>query len=259
MLTMEEYPHTKPKAPNKFLALLQANTIPVSIVIAGLLIGSAVVLSNRNAAQRGNSDSLAQGAQNGAQQNAPAKPANIDEIKTAGNPFIGDPKAPVTLAYWYDYQCPFCKKVEGDVFPQLVTDYVNTGKVKVVFKGFPVLGQDSQSAALAERGIWDLYPDKFYAWHKAMFAKQDAENSGWGNRKDIVALAESLGMDGNKLDAQVVAKSADYQKVLQADMDEGQTYGVTGTPSFMIGKKLIVGSVPYEQIKAAIDDVLNAK
>lgn len=246
---MEPNTHELPKRESKVRALFQANAIPVSIVIAGLLIGSAVVLSGR-----ANAGKAAAAQPAGA--NAPAKAANIDDIRIAGNPYLGKANAPVTIAYWYDYQCPFCKKVETEVFPQLISDYVDTGKVKIVFKGYPVLGSDSQSAALAERGIWALYPEKFYKWHEAMYAKQDAENAGWGNRKDIIALAKSLGMDSDKLDAFVVKNAADYQKTLEADMTEGQAYGVTGTPSFMMGKRLIVGSVPYDQIKAAVEEVL---
>lgn len=256
---MEHHSPHEAKAPNKVVALLQANAIPVSIIIAGLLIGSAVVLNNRTGGIRSGAGTAAPAAADGTQPSGPVKAANIDEIKIVGNPFIGEVNAPVVVAYWYDYQCPFCKKVEGDVFPQLVSDYVNTGKVKIVFKGYPVLGQDSYSAALAERGIWATYPGQFYEWHKQMFEKQDAENSGWGNRQDILALAKSLGMDSDKLDKLIVANAAANQKDLQADLEEGQAYGVTGTPSFMIGKKLIVGSVPYAQIKAAVDVVLNGK
>lgn len=254
---MEHNVHHETKASGGALALLQANAIPVAIIIAGLLIGAAVVLNNRT---RTLPDTQAGNAQpSGAAANAPAKSADITKIRTEGNPFIGKANAPVVIAYWYDYQCPFCKKVEGDVFPQLISEYVNTGKVKIVFKGYPVLGQDSYSAALAERGIWEAYPDKFFEWHKQMFVKQDEENKGWGNRQDILALAKSLGMDTDKLDKLVVEKAADNQKQLQADMDEGQSFGVTGTPSFMMGKKLIVGSVPYEQIKAAVEEVLKSK
>lgn len=256
---MEQDTHNNTPAPSKASAVLQANAIPIAIIIAGLLIGSAVVLNSRYSGSGTGNENIAPAAQNGAQPTAPAKAANIDEIKIAGNPFLGKPNAPVVVAYWFDYQCPFCKKVEGDVFPQLVSEYVNTGKVKIVFKGFPVLGNDSYSAALAERGIWELAPDKFYEWHKQMFVKQDAENAGWGNRKDIVALATALGINGDQLDALVVKNAAAYQKSQQADLDEGQAYGVTGTPSFMIGKKLIIGSVPYAQIKAAVEEVLKSK
>jgi protein-disulfide isomerase len=256
---MEQHTHHEAKAPNKVMALFQANAIPVSIIIAGLLIGSAVVLNNRTGGIKSAGDSAAPVAQDSGKPTGPVKDANINEIKTAGNPFIGNPNAPVVIAYWYDYQCPFCKQVETNVFPQLLKDYVNTGKAKIVFKGYPVLGQDSYSAALAERGIWTAYPDIFFKWHEQMFAKQDDENKGWGNRQDILALAKSLGMDTDKLDKLVVANSAENQKALQADLEEGQAYGVTGTPSFMMGKKLIVGSVPYEQIKAAVEEVLKSK
>ncbi|HXK38215.1 MAG TPA: thioredoxin domain-containing protein [Candidatus Paceibacterota bacterium] len=256
---MEHHVHHKVKRSNKVLALLQANAIPVSIIIAGVLIGAAVVLKNRIGGIAQGTDTTAPLAQDGSQPSGPTKPANIDEIKIAGNPFIGKENAPVVVAYWYDYQCPFCKQVETNVFPKLLSEYVNTGKVKLVFKGYPVLGQDSYSAALAERGVWSAYPDKFFKWHEQMFAKQDEENGGWGNRQDILEIAKSLGMNTDDLDKLIVANASQNQQNLQADLDEGQAYGVTGTPSFMIGKKLIVGSVPYNQVKAAIEAVLKSK
>ncbi len=251
---MEQETQTTPKKRCKLLGVLQANTIPIAIVVAGLLIGAAVLLKDN-----GQSKVAAAQAAPAAAGAGQAKPANIDEIKTAGNPFIGNVNAPVTVAYWYDYQCPFCKQVESTIIPSLINDYVNAGKVKIVFKGFPVLGSDSQTAALAERGVWEAAPQQFYKWHAAMYEKQDGENTGWGNRQDIMALMNSLGLDEKKIDALIVAKSSTYQQALQADMDEGQAYGVTGTPSFMIGKKLIVGAVPYDQIKAAVEEVLKTK
>src|SRR5579871_2272375 len=59
---------------------------------------------------------------------AAAVPADSAKVSTAGVPFIGDEKAPVVMAYWYDYQCPFCKQNEDNVLPRLIKDYVEAGK-----------------------------------------------------------------------------------------------------------------------------------
>jgi len=142
---------------------------------------------------------------------------------------------------------------------QLMKDYVNTGKVKVVFKDFQFLGPDSQTAGLAERAVWEVSPDKFYTWHKAMYDKQDNENGGWGNKADILALTKSLGIDSVKVEQLMTSKAADYQKAMDADKAEGGAFGINGTPGSIIGKNLISGAQPYAAVKQLIDLALQGK
>ena len=142
---------------------------------------------------------------------------------------------------------------------QLMNDYVKTGKVKVVFKDFQFLGPDSQTAGLAERAVWEVAPDKFYTWHKAMYDKQDNENGGWGNKVDILALTKSLGIDSVKVEQLMTSKSAEYQKAMDADKAEGGAFGINGTPGSIIGKNLISGAQPYAAVKQLIDLALQGK
>ena len=100
-----------------------------------------------------------------------------NEIKTEGSPFIGDAAAPLTIGYWSDYQCPFCKKVEVEALPQIIQDYVDTGKVKIVFKDFAFLGPASQMDGEYARAVWELYPKKFFAWRTQIMLQQPQENS----------------------------------------------------------------------------------
>ncbi len=228
--------------------------IPLSIVVAGVLIAGAVFYSN---SARPSTVGVGQG--NPSQQQPTAQAADISKVKTAGNPFIGNPNAPVTMAYWYDYQCPFCKRTEQTVMPSLINDYVKTGKVKIVYKDFQFLGEDSQTAGLAERAVWEVAPDKFYQWHSAMYEKQDNENSGWGNRADILAIVKSLGIDDGKVGQLMTSKAAEYQKAMDADKAEGGAMGITGTPGTIIGKQLIEGAQPYAVFKQVIDLTLQGK
>ncbi len=177
-------------------------------------------------------------------------------VKTAGSPFIGQQNAPVVMAYWYDYQCPFCKRSDQEVIGRLLTEYVNTGKLKIVFKQYAFLGTDSTTAALAERAIWEIAPNKFYQWHKAMLDKQDAENGGWGNKSDILALTASIGIDSVKVGQLMTSKATEYQAIISADKAEGSSFGIDGTPGAVIGAKLISGAQPYDAFKSAIEVVL---
>ena len=221
-----------------------------SIIAAGLLIAGAIIWSNQHP--------NTQVAGNAPSQPQPAQTADSSKVKTQGNPYMGNLSAPITIAYWFDYQCPFCKQNEETAMPQIVSDYVNSGKVKIVFKDFEFLGSDSQILGQTGRAVWEVAPDKFYAWHKAMYDNQGTENTGWATVGKIRSITESvLGAAGtDKVLALVKSKGTEYQKEMDADKAEGFGFGVTGTPSFIIGKRLIVGAVPYAQLQAAIETAL---
>jgi protein-disulfide isomerase len=193
---------------------------------------------------------------------APPAPPHVDSSKVSaeGVPFVGDPQAPVTMAYWFDYQCPFCQQVEETVVGRLMSDYVQTGKLKILFKSFAFLGPDSLTAALASDAVWETAPDKFYQWHKAMFDAQGAENSGWATKDKIIALTKTVpGIDAAKVEQFMTDHAGQYQKAIDADAAEGSAMGVNGTPGAIIGKQLIVGAQGYEQFKADIDAALVPK
>lgn len=190
----------------------------------------------------------------------PTMAADSSKVSQAGVPFIGDANAPVVMAYWFDYQCPFCKDDEEKALPKLIEDYVKTGKLKILFKDFAFLGPDSQTAGYAARAVWETAPDKFYEWHKAVFDHQDDENGGWGNKEDILALTKTIsGIDAAKVEQLMTDHAGDYQKAIEADGAEGNAMGVNGTPGAIIGKQLIVGAQPVSEYAKAIDAALSGK
>ena len=233
---------------------------PLAIVVAGGMVSGAIVWTSLNQPppQVAYLPSTAPAAPGAAQPAAepPAPEADIAKVVTDGAAFIGQPDAPVTMAYWFDYQCPFCKQEEEMVFPQILKDYVDTGKLKIVYKDFAFLGPDSQTASFAARAVWEVAPDKFRAWHSAMMTNQDDENGGWGKKEDILALTKSLDIDADKVAALMESRATDYNTAMTADSNEGYSMGVGGTPSFLIGKEMIVGAQPYDRLKAAIDKQL---
>ncbi len=237
--------------------------IPIAIVVAGLLIAGSVLFTNerQTAALVAQQKVAAQNQQaQGAQQQPQAPAVDVKNVTIAGEPFIGNPNAPVTIAYWYDYQCPFCQRHEQQVMTLMVKDYVDTGKAKIVFKDYAFLGEDSISVALIERAVWEVAPDKFYAWHKMIFDNQGSENGGWAKKANILKLSKTIpGLDVAKVEALTISKEKEFKDGMQADQSEGSMYGVTGTPAFITGKHLVMGAQPYAQIKAAIDAALAEK
>ncbi len=239
---------------------IQKLAVPIAIVIAGALIAGAVYFA-----------SIGRGPSTGIPAAGAQPSVDIKDVKiTAEDPFIGNANAPVTIAYWSDYQCPFCKAFEVGGVPQIpvpaamptiIKDYVDTGKVKIVFKDYSFLGNDSTTAALYEHAVWDLYPAKFYAWREAMFKAQDEEgDKGFGNEDSILKLTATIsGIDAARVKAQVAAKKDAYTQSMNDDRQEGASFGVQGTPGFIIGKQLIAGAQPLASFTAAIDAELKKK
>lgn len=221
-----------------------------AIIVASVIISGTIIYTN--------SDKGSLGQNNNNQPGTGNQPAVVDasKVNIANSPYIGNENAKLLVVEWFDYQCPFCKRIHDEVITQLIKDYVDTGKVKIVFKDYAFLGADSTTAALVARAVWEAYPDKFYQWHSAMYDNQDEEHGGWGNKTDILALAKSLGMDSNKLDQLMTSKATEYQKIIDADKAEGTSLGINGTPGTIIGKQLISGAQPYATFKAAIDSQL---
>jgi len=221
---------------------------PVAIVIAGLVIAGAVFFSD------GKKDVT---PNNNTANTNQANTVNIKNVKIAGEPFIGNANAPVVIAQWSDYQCPACQYAEQKFITPLIADYVNAGKVKIVFKDFAFLSQDSQTIALTARAVWEAYPSKFYEWHKVFFDNQGQENTGWATKEKIASLnAKVVGLDQAVIDKLIAKNSVAYQAAIDAGKAEGVKLGVNATPSFIIGDKLIVGVPQYENVKVLIDSLL---
>lgn len=230
--------------------------IPLSIIIAGALIAFAVFL---------NKGPTATEQQVATKQPAKAVAIVIKNINTSttSDPYIGDENAPVTIALWTDYQCPWCKAFEVPtansipVIPDLVKNYVNTGKLRIIFKDYQFLGQDSLTAAIYARAVWDLYPDKYFEWRTAMYNAQDGENSGFGDQTSIVALTKTIsGIDESKIEKDVETNKAKYQQAIIDDLNSGSKFGVSGTPT--VGAPLL-GDGSYIGLSQIIDSELKAK
>jgi protein-disulfide isomerase len=222
--------------------------LPIAIIIAGALIAGGLFMGLSGGAAPANGQPA-------------AKKVNVKDVQTDGAPFIGRADAPLTMAFWSDFQCPFCKAVEvGGVegiplepaIPTIIKDYVDTGKLRIVFKNFAFLGDDSITAAEYDQAVWETYPNRYFEWRTAMYEAQDEEHGGFGNAASIDALNKKLGLDAAKLKALVAQKKDVYAARMQAETQEGQKMGVQGTPGFIIGTKAIDGA---QQLPAFIEAI----
>ncbi len=218
--------------------------LPGSILVAAFLIAGAVVYSV--------------GARNIAPQQANVIATVSNKDLMDDDVVLGDPNAPITLVEFGDYQCPFCGRFFSDVEPKLRTEYIKTGKVKMVFRDFPFLGQESADAAMASQCAAEQ--KKFWEYHDGLFTAEilDGKERS-GNLNDIFfkSLASSLGLDRAHFDTCLASKK--YDQEAHKDYNDGIAAGVTGTPTTFVNGKALSGAVPYEQVKAAIDDALSAQ
>lgn len=180
------------------------------------------------------------------------------DIATANDPFLGSASAPVTIDFWSDFQCPFCKNFELDTLPQIIKNYVDTGEARIVFLDYAFLGNDSITGAEYSHAVWSLYPKQYFAWRTAMYNAQDAEGDvGFGNAKTIDALDATIpGIDADKVAANVQANASIYQTMIATDKAQADKVSINATPAFLIGTKVILGAYPFDTFKSAIDAMI---
>jgi len=174
---------------------------------------------------------------------------NTQEVVEASeddDPVLGKSNAPVTIIEFSDYQCPFCNKFWNETLPLIKENYIDTGKVKLVYRDFPLtqIHPMAQPAAEAAECVHKIGNEKLYFdYHDKLFANfQDL------NDENFRTWANELGISIDDC----IDNGDTTQEVLK-DLSDGQSYGITGTPGFFINGIPIKGALPYEQFKQIID------
>src|SRR3989344_3154008 len=175
---------------------------------------------------------------------------------------FGDPNAPIIMVEYSDYQCPFCRSWFNSAKSQLDSEYIETGKVLFVYKDFP-LSFHPMAQPYAEAARCAGEQGKYWEFHDKIFEEQNKFGSGRISNlteQDIKDWASQLGL--NTAEFNSCLDSGKYAGAVQANFSEGTQVGVSGTPSFVIGKadgtgQIIVVAQPYGTFKAAIDSLLN--
>jgi protein-disulfide isomerase len=204
------------------------------------------------------SDAAPSAERAGATGDNPSQPV-VSKLSAEGVPYIGDDAAPLIITYWFDYQCPYCRDSEQKVLSRLITDYVATGKVKVMFKDVAFVGQDSLTASYASRAVLETAPDKFFVWYKTILDHQGNENNGWANRDNIIALTRTIPeIDADKVGRLMTRRAGDYRKRISANIAEANAKGIKGVPAVSIGSELLVGYEAYDKVKGVVEAALRA-
>lgn len=183
-----------------------------------------------------------------------------DVMSVQGEPFRGDASSLVAIIEYGDFECPFCRHFQHDVYPQVLDDYIKAGKVKYFYRDMPLpFHQHALPAALAARCAGEQ--GKYWEMYDSLFADKLASTSA-----EIDDQAKGLGLDTAKLDTCV--NSDRFAAAIHRNVDEASKMQIRGTPTFLIGtmspgsdlvniKTTVIGAQPFEAFKAAIDPLLS--
>lgn len=216
--------------------------VPAAIVAAGLVIASAVYYSGGPRI----GTEIPKGGRTG------APPPAVSGDLTDDDPSLGDPNAPVVVVEFSDFECPFCGRFFRDTLPAIKEQYVKTGKVRFVYRDFPIASIHKDAEKAAEAGECADEQGKFWEYHDKIFQGQSELGIASFKR-----WAADLGLDTGKFNQ--CLDSGKYASEVAADLQAGQTAGVSGTPTFYINGRQIVGALPFDQFKTAIDTALAGK
>ena len=173
------------------------------------------------------------------------------------SPILGDINAPLTLVEFGDYQCTYCKKFFHETEESILINYVETGKVKMLFKDFIVVNEDSVNAASAAHCANDQ--KMFWQYHSTLYNNWDGEGTGWASSEQLHQFASTLGLDMNEF-SECMSESKWKDLVLSSHAD-GRVLGVDATPTFFIIDEnnevlKIVGSQRYDVFQEVFDSLL---
>lgn len=167
--------------------------------------------------------------------------------------WVGANDAPVTIIEYASLTCPACAKFHNGAFGDLVGGYIDNGKVKLIYRDFP-LDEMALKAAMLTRCSGDA---RYFGMLELLFEKQESWAQAEKPLEALTALARVAGMGEQEINA-CLANTALQDRVLQSRLDAVQKYGVTSTPTFLIGDAKYVGPQSMEQLRAIIDPLLSA-
>lgn len=163
---------------------------------------------------------------------------------------LGRADAPVTIIKYASMTCPYCRKFQIEVFPELKRQYIDTGKVRFIIREFPI-GFQSGTATIAMRCA---SPDKYFELYDKLMRQQASWVSQEVRTEPILSVASQVGMTRAQFDA--CRKNQGMIDALNAIKERGRTLGVIGTPNFFINGKLVKSVLGLKEVKEIIDPIL---
>jgi protein-disulfide isomerase len=225
----------------------------VLVVVGALLVTFALILPSVNTARN---------AANATQAAANATPVPVVTITprvfntTINGQHLGDPNAPVKVDSYEDFRCSACLYYSETVEPQIIQNYVETGKVYYTYHFFLVIDSDGTDASYrsANAALCAGEQGHFWDYHDTLYANQITESASLFTDARLVTMAENLKLDMTAFNQCYQAKK--YASVVQADIAQGQKLNISGTPSLFVNGTLVPN---FQQATQTIDAALAGK
>jgi protein-disulfide isomerase len=162
-------------------------------------------------------------------------------------PAIGNPNGDISIVEWFDYNCPYCRKLAPEL-RQVVQD---DGKVRLILKDWPILGPVSKVAA--RMALAARYQNKFEAAHEAMISVNSRITE-----PRIAELLSAAGLDMDRLKKDLDGNAKAIDALLVRNNEQAEAFGFNGTPSFIVGKYRVPGALSMDQFEQVIADARKA-
>ena len=191
------------------------------------------------------------------------EPRQPVKISSGDDPVRGSSDAPITIIEFSDFQCPFCARFHAETLPLLLENYIDTGKVKFIYRDYPIQGSHPNAVPAAVAAECADEQGKYWEFHDKLFESQ----SQWNRIETIDAVSVfsqyASEMELNMEQFDTCLTTGKYIDEVREDLNDGQSYGVSGTPGFFIGNDELgfvelKGAQPFENFQKIIDAQLNS-
>jgi|TARA_B110000014_G_scaffold252803_1_gene231515 protein-disulfide isomerase len=181
-----------------------------------------------------------------------------DEMVTVQSPVLGSESASVTIVEVGDYQCEMCKHWFDNTRQQVIDNYIDSGKVNMIFIDMPFLGTDSHVASMASYCAADQ--EKYWEYHVMLYEHQEGIDSGWASNERLKSFAFTLDLDMNEFSQCLDSKKYYYQVKLNLDKSMN-SFGIQSTPTFLLintsgEQQQIRGAQSYSVFERVIESLL---
>ena len=184
-----------------------------------------------------------------------SKKLTFSKLVENGSPIMGSYNAPITILEWGDYQCTFCYKFHQNTLNIINENFIKTGKVKIIFKDFPLNGPDSKLAAEASYCANDQ--KKYWEYHDQLYENWAGERTGWITRESLSKFAELINLD--IIEFNKCLDDSKYENKVNLMYEFGNEIGIDATPSFLVfnDEKIIKirGNQPLEVFLETFDEL----
>ena len=154
----------------------------------------------------------------------------METLLANGSPILGNPDAPITLVEFGDYQCHFCNVFFHSTEDEILKTYVETGKVRMIFKDYNIIGPDSISASRGAHCANDQ--GMFWEYHDILYSNWAGENNGWASDENLLKFAQEIELDTDEWSECMTSGS--HAQTILASNEDARSLGLTGTPAFFI-------------------------